>query len=83
MCWLPWRWIEGKDELVEVVLLGASPCVGCHGAGLRERMNWLKSFYWGASPCVGCHDAGLRERMNWLKSFYWGHPSVLVAVALD
>ena len=47
VCWLPWRWIEGKDELVEVVLLGASPCVGCHGAGLRERMNWLKSFYWG------------------------------------
>ena len=39
--------MKGKDELVEVVLLGASPCVGCHGIGLKERMNWLKSFYWG------------------------------------
>ena len=83
MCWLPWRWIKGKDELVEVVLLGASPCVGCHGAGLKGKDELVEVVLLGASPCVGCHGAGLRERMNWLKLFYWGHPRVLVAMTLD
>jgi len=35
--------MKGKDELVEVVLLGASPCVGCHGAGLKSLQDEVQA----------------------------------------